>query len=109
MAQKRRGIGAQPHKGHMAERELTGITCKHRPAGRQNGIEKANDADVHDVVIVARRIDERQGDKERHDEGAQQLRDVLPFQNLPCAPLANFRPKSPIGRSSSMMVRMIIP
>ncbi len=109
MAQKRRGIGAQPHKGHMAERELTGITCKHRPAGRQNGIEKANNADVHDVVVVAAGVHKRERDEEHHNKGAQQLRNVLSFQNLPCAPLANFRPNNPMGRSSSMMVRMIIP
>ena len=64
---------------------------------------------MHDVVVVAAGIDERKRYEERHNQGAQELRNVLSFQNLPCAPLANLRPNSPIGRNNSINVSMIIP
>ena len=76
MAKKRSGIRAQPHESHMTERELASIPCQHRPARRQNGVEKANDADMHDVVVVASRIDKGKGEKKRQKGDSHRVGDM---------------------------------
>ena len=64
---------------------------------------------MHDVVVVASRINEREQNEKPNDGQSNGLRYVLFFQNLPCAPLANFLPNRPIGLSSNIKTKIIIP
>ena len=64
---------------------------------------------MHDVIIVAAAVDEGQRNEKRDHSHPKGVGYVLSFQNFPWAPLANFLPNRPIGLSSSIKVRIIIP
>ena len=71
--------------------------------------ELAITADLPAAIDHVRAIDERENREEQDQGQPRRLRYVRPGQNLPCVPLANRRPKSPVGRNNSVSVRMIMP